>query len=702
MPKPGSPEKRIPGTGSPKHRFIALFFFLLGILLYANTLGHRYALDDGLLILDNAYTKRGIAGIPDILTHDSFDGYFQAHKNLVSGGRYRPLSQVAFALEYQAFGPNPTPSHAINILLYGLTGPLLYLLLVRLLRVDPRVRWWMSPPFLITLIYMVHPLHTEIVANIKGSDEILAFLFALGSWHMCLSYYESPDRTGLAYLTGAWAFFMLGLFSKESTLPFLVSIPLGLWFFRRGTTSRLAVVIGTLVLAAAIYMWTRSVYAGPMTALQTKEILNDPFIGATLDQRLATVFKTLGIYLGLFLFPARLSHDYYYNQIPLTTFADPAAWLPLLLTIGLAIVAFKGVKQRDPIAFGLLFFAFSFSLVSNVFITVGTTMAERFLYIPSFGLATALVVAVTSGSTRFWKRAGARTAAIVLILASAALSARTIVRNLVWKNNFTLFTSDVKVSPRSAKVQTAAGSVLIVAADEAKDPAVKRRHLEDAVGHLHKAIQIYPRHGLAWFLLGSAWFKMGPDKMAEALRCYRQAVALDPTNTDGYKNIAVAAHELGDTQTALINIRRYRSVKPADTGAGLLEATCLEESGRADSAIVLCERLLAASPDSAAVWGRLGVLYGKSRGDYAKAIAYLRRALALDPKEAAYYANLGSALALSGQREGAVQILEAGLARFGDTYSLNWNLGLAWKQSGDDAKARGYFAKAEALRKSTR
>ena len=75
-------------------------------LTYANTLGHQYVLDDAILITDNSLTQKGVAGISEIFKHDTFYGFFKTDgkANLVSGGRYRPLSQVLFAIEHSAFG----------------------------------------------------------------------------------------------------------------------------------------------------------------------------------------------------------------------------------------------------------------------------------------------------------------------------------------------------------------------------------------------------------------------------------------------------------------------------------------------------------------------------------------------------------------------------------------------------------------------
>ena len=684
-------------AGRGPRRSLIAFFFLLAIPLYGNTLGNRYALDDGLFITGNSYVKSGIRGIPDIFSHDSFQGYFQEQRELISGGRYRPLSIATFALEYQVAGLAPGLSHAINLVLYGLTGALLYLLLARLFRPEAKTRWWSAPPFLITLLFMTHPLHTEVVANIKGRDEILALLFGIAGFHAFLSYCERPGGRGILNLVGGGLFILLGLMAKETVIPFVVIIPLGLWFFRNEHRRRLGVVFGTLILPLVIYFAARMVFAGPMKILPTAELLNDPFAYASTQERVATIFKTVGIYLRLFFFPHPLSHDYYYNQVPITHLGDPASWLPAIIALGLAIFAVAGAGRRSPIAFGLLFFGITFSIVSNLFFSIGTTMAERFLYIPSLGLAISVVFGVRLLSEKLMGRTGPLVAAVLLIVASVLFSAKTVVRNPVWKDNLTLFSTDVKVSPNSAKVRSALAATLSDLAEEQKDPVVRLRMIDDAIVHLKRAVEIYPGSGETWFDLGNVLSKQGKEKAAEALQCYRRAVSIEPVNPLAYRNLAMAANQVGDYQAALNSIRHFRSLKPGDTEAGLLEAGYLENAGRVDEAAGVYEEFVRAQPRNAQAWEEAGRFLARTRHDYPRAIDYMKRALALDSSKVSFYENLGSAQIMNGERRAAIQTLEAGLARFGETYLLEWNLGVVWIQLGDREKSERYFARAKQL-----
>ena len=108
-------------------------FAILGFLLYGNTLTHEFTLDDAIVITENDFTKEGLSGIWDQLSNDQFVGFYGTKKELVAGGRYRPLSMVVFNIQYAFAGENPFFGHLSNVLFYILNGFLLYLVLSKLL-----------------------------------------------------------------------------------------------------------------------------------------------------------------------------------------------------------------------------------------------------------------------------------------------------------------------------------------------------------------------------------------------------------------------------------------------------------------------------------------------------------------------------------------------------------------------------------------
>ena len=182
----------------PHSNWIAIIIIpVAAFALYLQTLPYEYVLDDQIVLTDNQYTNKGFAGISQILTTESFAGYFGEQKDLLPGARYRPLSIVTFAIENQFVGQNSTVSHLLNTLLYAMLCVLIYLTLCLIFK-QRTANWYFTIPFIAALLYTLHPLHSEVVANVKGRDEILAMLFSVGS---LFSVFKSLNGKKIFWLT---------------------------------------------------------------------------------------------------------------------------------------------------------------------------------------------------------------------------------------------------------------------------------------------------------------------------------------------------------------------------------------------------------------------------------------------------------------------------------------------------------------------
>nr|HMT28484.1 hypothetical protein [Bacteroidia bacterium] len=135
----------------------ALVCAVIAFALYANTLGHNYTVDDGTVISNNKITKKGISAIPEIFTSSYRAGFWDRKEGL-----YRPLSVAMFAIEYEIAPENPAPGHWVNVILYALTA---FLLMMTLASVFSEFSILFA--FTATLLFVIHPLHTEVVANKK-------------------------------------------------------------------------------------------------------------------------------------------------------------------------------------------------------------------------------------------------------------------------------------------------------------------------------------------------------------------------------------------------------------------------------------------------------------------------------------------------------------------------------------------------------
>lgn len=680
-----------------------LVLLLLAFVLYGNTISHDYALDDAIVITENIYTQEGFAGMGDIFGTDAFEGYFKEKKNLVAGGRYRPLSIATFAAEIGIFGQNPQISHFFNVLLYGLTGIAVFVLMGFLLsggKSSTNKAWWAGIPFLVSTLFMAHPLHTEVVANIKGRDEILAMLFVLAGMYFLLR--QVRDGNVLYLVLGTVSFF-LALLSKETALPFLVVVPLAVWFFRIGSQklSSYGLLTLALVVPIGVYLFIRAQVIGDLAATGTNnEILNDPFLYASVGERLATVSHTLGLYLYKFFVPLNLSHDYYFNEIPIIGWNRMEAILPAILYLGLGGLTIWATVKRHAAAFGLWWFFINLFLVSNIVVTVGTTMAERFMYLPSLGLIFALVLLFSEVGKKFGQKQ--LTLGVVGVLA-LLFAVRTVMRNPVWKDNLTLFTTDAYNSPNSAKVRTAAGGALVDEATTAPLPPELKRNkmLEEAIGHLNEAVKIYPEHGQAWLLLGNAYFNLN-NQYEKALNSFQMAILYRPGLADAYKNAAVTSSKMKRYDLSSSYYKAAAALRPNEDIYWYEMGITYEEWGKPDSALYAFQNAVNIQPANADALGKIAMIYGKFYQQFDQAIEYARRAIALKPSEEGFYENLGIAYAMKGDLNQALNAFNDGLKTLPNSAKLHLNVGITFQNMGDSIRAGQSFSRAFELDPSLR
>ncbi len=293
IPKKNQPQKKqssqpaavsIPSVPSlsPISSFLhqAIFVALVGFVIYFNSFSNKYALDDDIVMRLNDYVQEGFAGIGKIMTTDSYDSFFKSmgSSGELSGGRYRPLSILTFAVEQQLFGEchgtrmlevrdslanfqlmqmNPnlqnkligekatleaqiSTSHESLAMIRHIVSVLLYILsavfLLKLLRdyvfkyANLKFVNYKDLAFFTTLIFLVHPIHTEVVANVKSRDEILSFLFIVLTFIYVFRHTETKNSKDL-YL--GLLFFFLALLSKEWGITLVALIPMSFIFLER-------------------------------------------------------------------------------------------------------------------------------------------------------------------------------------------------------------------------------------------------------------------------------------------------------------------------------------------------------------------------------------------------------------------------------------------------------------------------------------
>jgi len=674
-----------------------LLLFVLVFLLYGNTLTLQFALDDRLLITENTFTKKGVGGIKDILTNDSFVGFFGEKKNLLTGGRYRPFSQVVFAVEYEIFGLRPFVGHLLNILLYALSCLVLLLVLKRLFASYKGLLRYL--PYLATLFFIAHPLHTEVVANIKGSDDIFSFLFSISVLFFIIKFF---DKRKNVYLIVATFLFFLALTAKENAITFLGVIPLCLYFFYKPKIKDYIITMLPLGIAAVVFIYLRFAVLGfKLNIGVEKELLNNPFIYATVAQKFATIFYTMGIYLKLLIIPHPLTHDYYPFQIEIVSWSSVKAILPLFIYLFLIIYAVWGCIKKQLPAFCAAVYLMTFSIASNMVFNIGTFMNERFMFVPLLGFCILIAYAIIYivSKLKITQQKMNSYIGIVMLIIMMLYAVRTISRNLVWKNDFTLFTSDVNVSVNSAKCNVSAGGVLIEESQKIADPVQKEEYLNRAVKYLSHGVEIHPHYVAGWVLYGNAFLYL--EKFDKAFVCYENALNIAPKNKDALNNMAHLAQLLnskGFYDSSISTFYKLNKYEPLNHNNRYQLARAYEGKNKIDSAMTILFGILKEDSMFYDAHSKLGELYGKIYNNLDKSLEHLLKAYKVKPDDASNLENIGIAYGMKRDFPNSLHFFEEAMKINPDKPELYMNVSQTYAIMGNKEKAEEYRVKAQEVK----
>ncbi|MFK7937082.1 MAG: tetratricopeptide repeat protein [Saprospiraceae bacterium] len=523
---------------------MATFFGLLAMLLYAPSVQYDFVYDDDAVIVKNKFVQQGFAGLDDIWTTTYFKGY----RERINARAYRPVPLTALALEYQAFGLNAQVHHATNILFYGLTGFFIFLFLAMLLREHHIIL-----PIMVALFFVVHPLHIEVVANIKSRDELLAFLNYIIAFWLLLKYVDSKKVLTFA---AAIFFFSIALFSKESAITTLAVIPLGLYFFRDLKWQQIAKYTAPFFGATIIFLIIRSAIVGGLNAGVTLTPLDNSLLAADgFAQRSASNILVLGYYWFKTFLPHPLLSDYSYVTIPLVNWDEWKVYLSLLTYIGLTIAAVRGFFKKQPYAYAILYYFATISLFTSLVVTNVSAYNDRFQYNAVLGVC--LLMGLTIYLLVKPKREGEKWQLSIadfmkknvlplgLVAVLAGLAIFKIVDHLpVWENRDTLFAHDIVYSPNNARMHKNYGGAIARQALAAKDATEKTRLANEAIKELEHALGLYNRIPTGHVHLGNMYFILRDYDQAE--QSFRTALTMDSNNHYAQANLANIIYRRGE------------------------------------------------------------------------------------------------------------------------------------------------------------
>ncbi len=176
--------------------------------------------------------------------------------------------------------------------------------------------------------------------------------------------------------------------------------------------------------------------------------IDNPLASLPAAWRTLNALRVAWKYVALQIYPAALSVDYSFNQIPV--YRDWRHTLPAALAAAAVGGCGSGQCESGKVGWALagsIYFA-GFATTANILMPTGTIMGDRLAYLPSAGFCLLLALSWNWLRQKKEKLAWGLLAVIVLVL-----SARTVERNRDWKNALALYTSGVRASPNSARMR---------------------------------------------------------------------------------------------------------------------------------------------------------------------------------------------------------------------------------------------------------
>lgn len=557
---------------SRKLYFIAFLTILLITLLnFSNAIPGDFVADDIPYIVENELIKSFLN--PDIL-------FSKEHltDKFVKFNNYRPIYFFTLSIEYALFGLDPLAYHLVNIFLHVINGFLLYILALKYTSKKLLA-------LLTSIIFAIHPIHTEAVSNITGLSELLtAFFLLLATWS-----YSQSKRLDFYYLFSLICY-LLGIMSKESGVILLGVIVLLDICSNWPNINKLQ----TRILYYAGYIFTLLIYLGFKFSLRGS-IVNSKNIIFTgdLTERIYTMSLVFIKYFVLLIWPNKLITFYDTFLIPIVKEPTIPVIGALCLIIGLLILGISLLWYERFTAFAILFFFGTISVVSNIFFDVGVIMAERFLYFPSIGICLLIALGL---HLLISKENSLRYLGIGLsILVFCVATVRTYIRNIDWLTQDSVREAFIRDAPKSPRIAIMQNDKVIELAKEDK--------IEEAIKLGKQIAKDYPNYATAQYKLGILLENSGQGE--EALEYFFNAKELRPDNLEIRVSYA----------KSLLNNNR------------LLEAkTELEEIVKINS-------------NSAESYNYLGIVY-INLGLYSQAKRQFEKALSIDPNYKAAEINL--------------------------------------------------------------
>lgn len=607
----------------------ATLIIAFGFAIYFNSLNCQFFWDDEFLVKDNIYIKSW-SNMKSIFTKDIGSG------GGIQYSSYRPIQMFTYMIDYSLWGLNVRGYHLTNILLHILAGLAMFSF-INLLFNNFTVSLFSS------ILFLVHPIHTEAVTYISGRADILAALFVYLTLILYIKAIHSKNNNLTFLGSGAY---LLAILSKEYSLILPLLLLLCHSFFKIRVKFKHFLPILTITL---LYVLFRLTVLSSITPQQ--ELLPYTF------QRLPGVFVAIANYIKLLIFPFNLHMEYGYR---LFGFFDFRAALGILAIILLLTVAFLKARRNKLISFAIFWFFIALLPNTNLY-PINAYMAEHWLYMPSLGF----FLGIAYGINYLYRIRNLKTlAALIFVSLTVFYSFLTIRQNNYWKDPVLFYKRTLKYTPNSVRVLVNLANIYretgktqealtlykkaieinpnchkvylylgVISTDANKD--------EEAISLYKKAIEINPRYAKAYNNLGNIYNKLA--KPEEAMVFYKKAIEINPEYADAYYNLGNLYSSIGNIEQAIAFYKKAIGISPDYIDAYNNLALLFQDIGNMDDAINFYRKVIKLNPRYSKAYNNLGNIYYR-KGRMQESVVFYRKSIEIDPNDAQVYNNLGIVL----------------------------------------------------------
>jgi len=567
-----------------------IFLSLLIIVLYWRVHGYDFVSLDDSFIYTNPHLMNGL----------SIKNIFWAFSNYTTT-LWIPATWISFFLDYEIYGMNPGGYHVTNVILHICNTLIIFVILYQITQ-----KRWQS--FFVAALFSCHPIHVESIAWITERKDVLSTFFLM---LFLYTYIQYTKKENFVRYLAALFFFILGLMSK----PMLVTVPILLilldyWPLGRfGKANRLRLFLEKLpflsfslmVSAITIFFQTKT---GALVSFDSISIIN----------RIENAVSSYIAYLVKLFLPINLAVVYPYEQY----FSFWEIFIKFVIFVIITTLFFRLHKKHPYLIVGWLWYVISLVPVIGIFQSGAQSHADRFVYIPFIGI----YIILSWGTPHFLQilKTPRVISTIVFFLILPILSTMTWFQIAYWKNSNTLYAHTLSVTENNWLIHTNYGKIL---EEQGKE--------KDANVHFEEAMNIHPESSVHHLNFANNLYRLG--KIGEAEKHYKMAITVgnDKESTAKANNRLAFIYQIQKKNSAAIkHYKEALRINPTQVKTLNNLAILLAQTGDFSNAALNFNKALELSPQNEETLNNLGLLSIRT-GNINKGITYFKKALKYNP-----------------------------------------------------------------------